>query len=153
MHALTKVCCTGLIPCKKWIWCSGLMQIKYILALGEPPTCSFYLKSFCKKYYCNFPTDWGEFEVSRCQLWQILFLCHTLQTIPCLLTLYLRQFPLLMAEMWRALKSHSRTYRSSRLNESTSSALCSSVYIPLKKKPHAKSLQSSSLTPLTWHVC
>lgn len=83
IHALTKVCCTGLIPCKKWIWCSGLMQIKYILALGEPPTCSFYLKSFCTKYYCNFQTDWGEFEVSLTDSFPLSHITnHSLSTYP-----------------------------------------------------------------------
>lgn len=66
----------------------------------------------------------GEFEVSPCQSWQILSLCLTLQTIYCLLTLYLKQFSLLMESVWCALKSSlSPTYQAPHSMKSQSFTL------------------------------
>lgn len=65
----------GSIVWKKWILCSGLTQLKHILALGKPLTFSFYLKSFCK-YYCNLWADWGIWGLSMSVLTDSFTLSH-----------------------------------------------------------------------------
>lgn len=72
----------------------------------KPLGCSsFYLKSLFANIAAICDADVGEFEVPPCQRWQIIFLWRTLQTISYQATLYLKQFSLPLAEMWRALKS------------------------------------------------
>lgn len=78
----------------------------------KPLTCSFYLKSFCK-YDWNLWAVRGNGGSLDDSSDRSLSLCHTLQTIYCLLTLYLKQFSLLTAEMWHALKS-SHIHRSTQ---------------------------------------
>jgi len=46
MHALTNICDTASVICKRWIWCTDVTQLKHILALGNLSPAAFILNPF-----------------------------------------------------------------------------------------------------------
>ncbi len=112
LSALTNVCYTGSISCKRQIWCSGLTQLKHMLAFGKLLTCSFYPKSFCK-YYCNLRVDlggiWGLLMSALTDSFPLSHITnHLLSTYPVFKAIFSPD-----SRNVGALKSrHSHTYRS-----------------------------------------
>lgn len=86
--------------------------LRHTRRIFPPLTCRF-LSQILLQIFLISVSERRELEARLCHRWQIISLHCTLLAICCLLTLYLRQFSLLMAEMCYALNSSlSLTYQS-----------------------------------------
>lgn len=132
----TNICNTDSRTGKKWILCPALQSLYSVTSHLQSLFFSF-LKSLCK-YYCSVCTDgggnWRSFSVSSDRFF-FFSLCDTLQTIHCLLTLYLRQFSPCMTGMWHTLKSsQSGTHCFRRSVKSLTSNLCIPAHLLIIKE-------------------